>query len=71
MNKKDVILGKAKTNGLPRKKLQALSGIPSATFTRRMKNPDDITLAELRRLDQLAHFDDTQLIGLIRNKHEE
>ena len=71
MNKKDVILGKAKTNGLPSKKLQKLSGIPSATFTRRMKNPDDITLAELRRLDQLAHFDDTQLIGLIRDKHEE
>ena len=71
MNKKDVILGKAKTNGLPRNKLQKLSGIPSATFTRRMKNPDDITLAELRRLDQLARFDDTQLIGLIRNKHEE
>lgn len=71
MNKKDVILGKAKTNGLPRKKLQKLSGIPPATFTRRMKNPDDITLAELRRLDQLARFDDTQLIGLIRDKHEE
>jgi len=36
-----------------------------------MKHPDSITLAELRRLDQLAHFDDTQLIGLIRDKHEE
>lgn len=68
MDKKSVIYGAAKLKGLTRERLQKMSGIPPATFARRMANPDSITIAELRRLDQLAKFRDDQLIELVRGK---
>lgn len=69
MNKKDFILGKAKSNGLSREKLQRLSGIAPATFSRRMASPDSITIGELRRLDQLANFTDQDIIKLVRSSN--
>lgn len=42
--------------------------MPPATFSRRKKEPDSITIGELRRLDQLARFRDEQLLELIRGK---
>lgn len=63
-----MIYGAAQLKGLTRAKLQKMSGIPPATFARRMANPDSITIAELRRLDQLAKFRDDQLIELVRGK---
>lgn len=68
MDKKSMILGTAKKNGLIQDKLQRLSGISKRTFDRRMANPDSITIAELRRLDQLARFEDKDLIKLIRER---
>lgn len=68
MDKKSVIYGAAQLKGLTRERLQKMSGIPPATFARRMANPDSITIAELRRLDQLAKFRDDQLIELVRGK---
>lgn len=63
-----MIYGAALLNGLTRDRLQKMSGMPPATFSRRMKNPDSITIGELRRLDQLAKFRDDQLIELVRGK---
>lgn len=68
MDKKSVIYGAALLNGLTRDRLQKMSGMPPATFSRRMKDPDSITIGELRRLDQLAKFRDDQLIELVRGK---
>lgn len=68
MDKKSVIYGAALLNGLTRDRLQKMSGMPPATFSRRMKDPDSITIGELRRLDQLAKFRDDQLIELVREK---
>lgn len=68
MDKKSVIYGAALLNGLTRDRLQKMSGMPPATFSRRMKDPDSITIGELRRLDQLAKFRDDQLLELIRGK---
>lgn len=68
MDKKSVIYGAALLNGLSRDRLQKMSGMPPATFSRRMKDPDSITIGELRRLDQLARFRDEQLLELIRGK---
>ena len=42
--------------------------IAPATFTRRMQNPDSITVAELRRIDRTAHIEDKELLKLIRGK---
>jgi len=68
MDKKSVIYGAAQLKGLTREKLQKMSGIPPATFARRMANPDSITIAELRRLDQLAHFEDKVLLALVKER---
>ena len=67
MDKKKVILGQALRQGLTKLKFQKLTGLPSATFDRRMARPDTITIGELRRMDQLAHFGDELLLELIRN----
>ena len=68
MDKKSVMNGAAQLKGLTREKLQKMSGIPPATFARRMANPDSITIAELRRLDQLAHFEDKVLLALVKER---
>ncbi len=68
MDKKAVILGAALLKGLTRDRLQKMSGMPPATFTRRMANPDSLTIGELRRLDDLAGFRDDQLLDLVRKK---
>lgn len=51
-----------------RPKRNDLRQMSPATFSRRMKDPDSITIGELRRLDQLARFRDEQLLELIRGK---
>ena len=48
-------------------KQRLFDGFDSATFDRRMAKPDTITIGELRRMDALAHFEDKQLIELIRS----
>ena len=64
----DLITGRAKITGLSRDKFRKLSGMSQSTFDRRMKDPDRITLGELRRFDQLAHFEDSELVSLVRSK---
>lgn len=66
-----MIYGAALLNGLSRDRLQKMSGMPPATFSRRMKDPDSITIGELRRLDQLARFRDEQLLELIRGSSKQ
>lgn len=51
-----------------RPKRNDLRQMSPATFSRRMKDPDSITIGELRRMDQLAHFNDAQLLKLVREK---
>lgn len=68
MDKKAAILGRALEQGLPKIKFQKQTGISPATFDRRMRDPDTITLGELRRMDQLAHFDDKVLLALVKER---
>ena len=68
MDKAKTIIGCGLENGKNRGKIQRPSGIPERTFERRMADPDSITIAELRRLDQLAKFRDDQLLDLVRKK---
>ena len=45
-----------------------IARIPMRTFSRRMENPDSLTIGELRRIDRTAHIEDGELIKLIRGK---
>ena len=44
----NILIGYAKVAGLDREAFRRCSGLTPATFSRRMKNPDDITIGELR-----------------------
>lgn len=68
MDKKATIIGRAMQEGLSKIKFQKMSGMSPATFDRRMASPDTITIGELRRMDELAHFPDEVILQLIRNK---
>lgn len=68
MDKKAAILGRALEQGLSKIKFQKQTGISPATFDRRMRDPDTITLGELRRMDQLAHFEDKVLLALVKER---
>lgn len=68
MDKKNTILGAALQHGLNRTRLQKLTGMSPATFSRRLADPDSLTIRELRRIDQLARFDDSELLRLVRSK---
>ena len=65
-DKKSMILGRALEQGLTKLKFQKLTGMSPATFDRRMKNPDTITIGELRQMDAVAHFKEEMLLDLIR-----
>lgn len=68
MDKKKFILGAALMVGLDKKKFMKHCGIPPATFDRRMKRPDTITLGELRVMANVADMTDDQIIQLVRAK---
>ena len=65
-DKKSMILGRALEQGLPKPKFQLLTGMSPATFDRRMRNPDTITIGELRQMDGVVHFETEMLLDLIR-----
>jgi len=63
----DVLIGYAKVAGLSRDAFQRCSGIPKRTFERRMANPDDITLGELRSmLKAIRIMPDEKVIEFIK-----
>jgi len=54
--------------GLDKQKFMKHCGIQSATFDRRMKRPDTITLGEIRVMSSVAGMTDEQIVKLVRNK---
>ena len=68
MDKKKFILGRALMVGLDKQKFMKHCGITPATFDRRMKRPDTITLGELRVMANVADMTDDQIIQLVRAK---
>lgn len=68
MDKKKFILGRALMVGLDKKKFMKHCGIPPATFDRRMRNPDTITLGKFRMMVNVADMTDDQIIKLVRTK---
>lgn len=63
----NVLIGYAKVAGLDREAFRRCSGLTPATFSRRMKNPDDITLGEFRdMLRAIRIMPDEAVIKFIR-----
>lgn len=63
----NVLIGYAKVAGLDREAFRRCSGLKPATFSRRMKNPDDITIGELRdMLRAIRIMPDEALVKFIR-----
>ena len=52
-----VIKGRLAEIGMPATELSAMAHISSATFTRRMKNPETLTLGEIWRLEDALHLE--------------
>ena len=69
MDKKSVIYGAALLNGLTRDRLQKMSGMPPATFSRRMKDPDSITIGELRQIAVVTCMSDETIIKMVKEIH--
>lgn len=64
--KKALILGSATLVGLSREKLQRLSGLPPATFSRRMRKPDSLTIGELRSIVRATRMSDDVILRIIK-----
>lgn len=63
----DVLIGYAKAAGLDREAFRRCSGLKPATFSRRMKNPDEITIGEFRdMLRAIRIMPDEAVIKFIR-----
>ena len=63
----NILIGYAKVAGLDREAFRRCSGLTPATFSRRMKNPDDITIGELRSmLKAIRIMPDEKVIEFIK-----
>lgn len=66
----DIIKGCARARGMTAGELQKRSGIPSTRFFRRMNFPGDITLDELRAMDNTVGFTTEELVTIARGAWE-
>lgn len=51
--------------GKTKEEVQKASGMSKSTFNRRMRQPEDLTLLEVHKLDLILHFTDEEKVGLI------
>ena len=63
----DLIVGRARMSGFNVERMSARSGIKLSTMYKRIKLPGTMTINELTSIDKVVHFDDAEIIRLIRN----
>lgn len=63
----DLIVGRARMSGFNVERMSARSGIKLSTMYKRIQLPGTMTLNELTSIDKVVHFDDAEIIRLIRN----
>ena len=68
MDKKSTILGHALVLGIDREKLRKLWGMKPATYSRRLANPDNITLGEFRDYCRITCLSDADIAELVRTR---
>ena len=63
-NRGAIIKARANLEGIKMKDVSARSGIPQRTILKRMKEPDTMTVFELRQLDRIVHFTNEEILRL-------
>ena len=66
----DLIVGRARINGIDVKRMASkagLCGLCLSTVYKRIQLPGTMTIDELTSIDKVVHFDDAEIIRLIRN----
>lgn len=63
----DLIVGRARMSGFNVERMSAKSGIKLSTMYKRIQLPGTMTIDELTSIDKVVHFDDAEIIRLIRN----
>lgn len=63
----DLIIGRARMSGFNVERMSARSGIKLSTMYKRIQLPGTMTIDELTSIDKVVHFDDAEIIRLIRN----
>lgn len=64
--RRDIILGRARMNGLGVSELAKRCGIASSTLYRKLRKPGDISLGELELMDELIGFSDEEILYFVR-----
>lgn len=63
----DLIVGRARTQGLNVERMSQKAGISLSTMYKRIRLPGTLTIDELQNIDKAVHFTTEELLLLIRN----
>lgn len=64
----NLIVGRARMNGLDVKRAASRAGIKLTTMYKRIRLPGTMTVDELTALDKAVKFTDDELLTIIRNR---
>lgn len=63
----DLIVGRARTQGLNVERMSQKAGISLSTMYKRIRLPGTLTIDELQNIDKAVHFTTEELLLLVRN----
>ena len=63
----DLIVGRARTQGLNVERMSQKAGISLSTMYKRIRLPGTLTVDELQNIDAAVHFTAEEILSLIRN----
>lgn len=63
----DLIVGRAKTQGLNVERMSQKAGISLSTMYKRIRLPGTLTIDELQNIDKAVHFTTEEILLLVRN----
>lgn len=63
----DLIVGRARTQGLNVERMSQKAGISLSTMYKRIRLPGTLTIAELQNIDKAVHFTTEEILLLVRN----
>ncbi len=63
----DLIVGRARTQGLNVERMSQKAGISLSTMYKRIRLPGTLTIDELQNIDKAVHFTTEEILLLVRN----
>ena len=63
----DLIVGRARTQGLNVERMSQKAGISLSTMYKRIRLPGTLTIDELQSIDKAVHFTTEEILLLVRN----